>query len=143
MSLLVVDASVALKLIVDEDGKEEALSRLRSEPRLVAPDWLLIEAGNAVWRKCANGDFDRQVAEDLLEVLPRFFEDFHPSAPLAGTALALAFELNHWIYDCIYLATAIDLNARLLTADRKFWNAASRAGHGDRLELLDWKIGTP
>ena len=138
LSLLVVDASVAVKLIVDEDGKEEALARTRNETRLVAPDWLLVEAGNALWRKCASGVFDREVAEDLHAMLPRFFDEFRPSAPLAPTALALSFDLKHWIYDCIYLATAIDLGAPLLTADRKFWNAAKRSGYGDVVELLTW-----
>ena len=139
MSLLVVDASVALKLIVDEDGKEEVLVRTRDETCLVAPDWLLIEAGNALWRKCASGVFDRQTAENLHALLPRFFDHFRPSAPLTPAALALSFDLNHWIYDCLYLATAIDLDAPLLTADRKFWNSAKRGGYGDIVELLTWK----
>ena len=72
-------------------------------------------------------------------MLPRFFDEFRPSAPLAPTALALSFDLKHWIYDCIYLATAIDLDAPLLTADRKFWNAAKRGGYGDVVELLTWE----
>ena len=139
MNLLVLDASVAVKLIVEEEGREVALARTRDETRLVAPDWLLIEVGNAVWRKCASGVFDRQVAEDLLAMLPRFFDDLRPSAPLAPAALALSFELNHWVYDCIYLAAAIDLDAPLLTADRKFWNAAKRGGYSDIVELLTWK----
>ena len=136
--MLVVDASVAVKFVIDEDGREEAFSRVRAEPRLVSPDWLLIEAGNAVWRKCVNGAFDRQVAESLLAALPLFFDGLQPSAPLAAKALALSFDMNHWIYDCLYLATAIELDAPLLTADRKFYNAAHRAGHGEMVELLTW-----
>ena len=72
-------------------------------------------------------------------MLPRFFDEFRPSAPLAPAALALSFDLKHWIYDCLYLATAIDLAAPLLTADRKFWNAAKRGGYGHVVELLTWK----
>lgn len=137
--MLVLDASVALKLIVDEDGRAETLVRTRQEPRLVAPDWLMIEVGNALWRKCANGAFDSEIARDLYSVLPRFFDDLEPSGPLTSSALTLSFELDHWIYDCIYLATAIALDSSLLTADRKFWNAARRGGHGDRVELLTWR----
>jgi predicted nucleic acid-binding protein len=58
---------------------------------------------------------------------------------LSEKAMALSFELNHWVYDCIYLACALDLGLPLLTADRKFWNAAKRASYGDVVELLTWE----
>ena len=141
--MLVVDASVALKFVVDEDGREEAFARIKGEPDLTAPDWLLIEAGNVLWRKSLNGAFDQSVANDLLAAIPRFFEGFQPSSTLASKALALSFEMNHWIYDCVYLATAIDLGVPVLTADRKFWNAARRSGHGEHVELLTWGDGKP
>ena len=77
-------------------------------------------------------------AERLLESIPSFFETLYRDGQFVKAAMAVSFELDHWIYDCIYLACALDLGAPLLTADRKFWNAAKRAGYGKSVELLTW-----
>jgi predicted nucleic acid-binding protein len=137
--LLVIDASVAVKFVAAEPGQAEALDRVFSEPTLVAPDWLLIEASHALWRKVKLGELTRDLATESIVALPQFFEELVATPELVPAAVKLAFELDHWIYDCIYLAAAVATEGRLLTADRKFWNAASRAGHGERIELLTWE----
>lgn len=51
---LVVDASVALKWFVPDPGHEAALAILKAddaEPQLLAPDWLLVEVANALWKQ--------------------------------------------------------------------------------------------
>jgi predicted nucleic acid-binding protein len=136
--LLVLDANIAVKLVCAEPGDRETLDRLQSEDDLLAPEWMLIEAGHAIRRKSLLGEFDRPEAERKLEAIPVFFEVIHPDRPFVKTAMALSFDLDHWIYDCLYLACALQHDARLLTADRKFWNAAKRAGHGNIVELLTW-----
>jgi predicted nucleic acid-binding protein len=136
--VLVIDACIATKFIVAEPGQAEALARVRNEQSLVAPDWVLIEVGHALWRKTRAGEIDRATAEAAASALPQFFEKLVASVELAKRSLSLAFELDHWVYDCLYLAAALDLDAPLLTADRKFWNAAKRAGFERRVELLTW-----
>ena len=42
------------------------------------------------------------------------------------------------VYDCIYLALAIGEAVPLVTADKKFSNAANRAGFGEQVQLLEW-----
>ncbi len=137
--MLVIDACVALKFITAEPGRAAALDRIDQEPLVTAPDWILVEIANALRRKSLNGEFQRGAATALFESVPSFFTSMQPTAPLVGKAMALSFDLDHWIYDCIYLACAVELDAPLLTADRKFWNAAMRAGYGDVVELLSWK----
>ncbi len=136
--MLVLDANIAVKLVCVEPGYQETMDRLQCEAELVAPDWVMIEAGNAIRRKSLGGDFDRAEAQRLLESIPSFFETLYRDAQYAKAAMAISFELDHWIYDCIYLACALDLGVPLLTADRKFWNAAKRAGFGASVELLTW-----
>lgn len=136
--MLVLDANIAVKLVCIEPGYQETLDRLQCEAELVAPDWVMIEAGHAIRRKSLRGDFDRVEAQRLLESIPSFFETIYRDGQFVQAAMAISFELDHWIYDCIYLACALDLSAPLLTADRKFWNAAKRAGYGDTVELLTW-----
>jgi predicted nucleic acid-binding protein len=39
---------------------------------------------------------------------------------LLDRAFSLSLDLDHPIYDCLYLALALDTDARLVTADRRF-----------------------
>ena len=136
--MLVVDANIAVKFVTNESGRAEAFARTDSESVLIAPDWMLVEAGHALWRKAKLSLIDEETAIEALASL-------HLRIDFVGTTLAhsrdaqrLAFRLDHWIYDCIYLALALEKDAILLTADRKFWNAAKRAGYDRSIELLTW-----
>lgn len=51
-------------------------------------------------------------------------------------ALQLAIDLNHPIYDCLYLALAIRLDTHVVTADRRF-----AALNGSRADL-DGRVRT-
>jgi predicted nucleic acid-binding protein len=140
--LLVLDANIAVKLVCIEPGYQATLERLQSEVKLVAPEWVMIESGHAIRRKSLSGEFDTLEAQRLLSLIPSFFETLYRDGQLVEPAMALSFELDHWIYDCIYLACALDIGAPMLTADRKFWNAAKRGGYEDVVELLTWQEQT-
>ncbi len=137
--MLVIDASVAVKFVAGEPGQDEAFARISEEPALVSPDWVLIEVGHALWRKVREREINRLMAEESLAALPGLFQTLIESSKVIGLAQSLSFDLDHWLYDCLYLAVAIDGHAPLLTADRKFWNAAKRAGYGSNIELLTWR----
>jgi predicted nucleic acid-binding protein len=57
---VVVDASVALKWVIEEPGSDAAVA-LRSES-LIAPDLWLAEAANALWRRTRLGDLTPEEA---------------------------------------------------------------------------------
>ncbi|BBK41064.1 hypothetical protein STVA_10840 [Allostella vacuolata] len=115
--MIVVDASVAIKWYVSEEGSEEALALASGGQRLVAPDLLFAEVANILWRKARLG----QLAEAQLRMVPRHlamaFDQVLPCAELAGDAVDLAMRLDHPAYDCFYLALALRLNAPLVSAD--------------------------
>ncbi|MEB2846263.1 hypothetical protein GAO09_06440 [Rhizobiales bacterium RZME27] len=50
-----VDASVAIKWVVDEIGTDKALA-LRGNTRLLAPELLLAECANILWKKVRRGE---------------------------------------------------------------------------------------
>ena len=53
---LVVDASVAVKWLVAEDGSEAAESLIDQRFELYAPRLLASEVSNALWRKARLGE---------------------------------------------------------------------------------------
>ena len=121
---LVVDASVAVKWLVREHGSTAAHA-LRTA-RLHAPTLLRVEVGNALRTLARRGDLsedDARAAFDHLLAAPVHLHD--PSPALLAGALDLALRLDHPIYDCLYLALAIEIGAPLVTADGRFHRAAA------------------
>ena len=135
---LVVDASVAVKWVVREAGNDAARALFDRPDPLIAPDWLLIEAASTFWKKVKASELLEIHAERHLGELPDYFSRLYPSHELAIDALKLSFRLKHPTYDCLYLALALRESVPLVTADRKFWNAANRAKLGQHVQLLEW-----
>lgn len=120
----VIDASVALKWVISEPGEEAALE-LR-DVALSAPEILLAECGSALWAKARRREIDEAEAEDALASLRGAPVVLAPLSELVGDALRLAFLLAHPIYDCLYLALALQTGTPMVTADRRFVAAAER-----------------
>jgi predicted nucleic acid-binding protein len=123
---LIVDASVAVKWFLDEEGCEAARSLLEAET-LWAPDLILFETYNAVWKRWRRGEARAAQLDGLLRLLPQALEGLSPSGELAAEAAALSRRLRHPIYDCVYLALAERERAPLVTADQQFLKIARKA----------------
>lgn len=122
---IVIDASVAVKWVVDERGSDAALA-LRDEGELIAPALWLAEVANALWKIARAGNITAEEANGRFAELQDSPVTTVAIDPHMPTALALATELRHPVYDCLYLAVAIFRNTQVVTDDRRF--AASVAG---------------
>ena len=120
----VVDASVAVKWVVQETGSD--LARSLSGASLEAPDLLLVECANILWEKARIGDLTRQDAKGCLGVLLDAPVRFTAGRELLGSAMDVSLELQHPIYDCLYLALAIRLEIPLVTADERLTRAGRK-----------------
>ena len=132
---IVIDASVALKWVLDEPGSGAAVDLQDEE--MAAPSLWLLEAANALWRRVRMGELSGEQADiRLAELL---------TAPVATSAIEddivaaaqLAREIAHPVYDCLYLAAAIREDTFVVTADARFHAAVSSEGRlADRVRLL-------
>ncbi len=125
MTGVVVDASVAIKWVVEEQGSDLAAMLLDGRP-LHAPPLLLVEAANALWVMTRRGAINRAGAADALDHLRRAPFAPLPTADLIPRALLLAQSLDHPVYDCVYLSLALTREVPVVTADRRFVAAAAR-----------------
>ena len=131
-----VDASVVVKLFVDEPGSAEAERLVIDGHELVAPELLLLEVANALHRKLQAQAI---LTDDLLPAIDRMQRsllDLRPVSASVRRAVELALIIDHPVYDCLYLALAEQLRAPLVTADRRFLDAATRAGYGEAIHAL-------
>ena len=135
----VVDASVAVKWFVPEDGSDRADEVARGRFLLFAPKLVLIEVANAFWKKIRRGLMTEAEAQDRLSALPRYFDLLVDEEQFLPSALSLSAAFDHPVYDFIYLEAARHHGAVLLTADRRFIGKLSGTSHSDlTADLADW-----
>lgn len=122
---LVVDASVAVKWYLPEIHSIRA-GRLR-DPRfsVVAPDLIRLEFANVLWKTIRRGDLTREGAATFRHAFETSRIQILPAADLVPTAFDLAVDLGRTVYDCLYLALAMEQKCLLITADRKFYAAVA------------------
>jgi predicted nucleic acid-binding protein len=134
---IVVDAGVALKWVLHEEHSDRA-TVLGPRREMLTSALLWAEAGNAIATRVRRGELDRVRGNDALRDLqasPLQTRPLDAGATLA--ALAIAHDLAHPIYDCCYLAVALEENTVVVTADRRFRTAvAAHPSLADRVVLL-------
>lgn len=121
---VIVDASVALKWVIEEEGSSAARA-LVAEEALAAPDLLFIECANVLWVKARRGQISRADATAACAAIEATPIRSVPARRHASAAQAIACELNHTAYDSLYLAVALAERATLVTADEAFSRAAT------------------
>lgn len=129
---IVVDASIALKWVLEEPGSDAAEELLEKD--LAAPSLWLLEAGNALWRRTVRGELSQAEAEERLTELTKAPVVSVPLEQDLPEAMRLAIQLNHPVYDCLYLALAKRLGTYVVTADTRFSQAV--ANHGAYMEHI-------
>ena len=134
---LTVDASIVAKWFLTEPQSGDARQLLAPRLRLHAPDVLPVEYGNTIWKKVHRREIaDTRPYLDGLTGLPEAVT-LHDSRDLLNHALRIAVQMDHPVYDCLYLACAHATTSVLVTADQRF--AKKAAGTGVDV----WAIGLP
>lgn len=136
MTRLVVDASVAVKWLVHEEGSDAAERLLEGDNELRAPRLLASEIANALWRKVRLGEIARSDAGAMMAAVAEMPLRWSADETLCAEAVRLAIALDRPVYDCVYLALAHRLDALLVTADMRFVNALAATEHGASLLRL-------
>ena len=126
---VVVDASVAVKWLLEEDDSDIAHALLRSWESqgvvYVAPCLIAFEVANALHRRVALGELPIRDCAHMIGTLLNSQLELHHAPGLHGAALRLANRLGQRAsYDAHYLALADTLGCDLWTADRQFYRAA-------------------
>jgi predicted nucleic acid-binding protein len=123
MSLFVVDASAGLKWFVPE-VHSDAADRLRVPAHeLHVPGLFDVELGNVLWKRLRAGELTRVEVDRILAQLPLLPVLRHADAPVVPAAVDIAHRTERSVYDCLYLALAIQLNGKMTTADQRLYNS--------------------
>jgi len=119
VNTFVIDASIAVKWVVEENGTAEALL-LRQNAKLIAPELLVAECANILWKKVQRHELLKEEALLAARLLQGADIELLPTRSLLEAATQMSIEINHPAYDCLYLALAVDNECRCVTADERF-----------------------
>jgi predicted nucleic acid-binding protein len=128
---LVFDASVAAKWFSNEELTDKAVkvrdAFLDGKIDLCAPEHLLYEVGNSVWKnKSLDTDDSIKAIASLLEME---IDLIRLDSKTAGQAMKVARELGLTYYDAVYVQVSVMLGIPLLTADRVLFETAKNTIH--------------
>lgn len=116
-----------------EPDSVTALALFTQAAEVVAPDLVLAEVANALWKWRRLGWLLNEQFDDYLTRLPLMFTELVPLSELLSDAGAISRELDHPIYDCFYLALAEQRSDLLITVDKRLLAKARRSPWADRI----------
>ncbi|HEX4805151.1 MAG TPA: type II toxin-antitoxin system VapC family toxin [Conexibacter sp.] len=119
MAIYVLDASVLAALYVEDpasDPSAEAVACIEHE-ELHAPDFVLLEVANVLWKRVRRGQFQAEEALAMIASPPVESLILHRTDELVPQALALALAHGFTAYDALYVALATRVGGTVVTND--------------------------
>lgn len=136
MTDLVVDADVALKWHLPQHDAHLAKAVARDYANLHAPEMQFLEVQNILAKYVRMRQLSESNAREAASAHGALIAVWHDHGALTGPAFDLALRYSHPFYDCLYLALAVRLNARVVTADKAFASKFAVGDHAGRVILL-------
>lgn len=119
MAGYVLDASVLVALYVEDpasDPSAAAVARIDRDD-LHAPDFVLLEVANVLWKRVRRGQIKAAEALLAIEDTPVASLRLHRTDELVPQALALALAHGFTAYDALYVALATRVGGTVVTND--------------------------
>lgn len=141
MNTLVIDTSVLIKYVVPEEQSSLVYGVIdaykTSELRLIAPEYVMAECANVLWKYVRRNSLTIATAVDALRELQNLGIPLTPQSELLEDALLFAAAADIAVYDALFCVLARREDAELITADLPLINRL--AGSGLRVRALrEW-----
>ncbi len=132
---MVIDASVGVKLIIPEADSSIAINLVESMQPSV-PGLFHVEVGNAIWKKLRRGEIELGPLMPYLRSLTTLVQTFDETVHVPR-AIDIAAELDHPIYDCLYVAIAEAMSSLVITADQQFLRKTAGTAFANSVRPLE------
>ncbi len=118
MATMVLDASVMASYVLGIKSTEAELSALMRGPfEFIAPDIWRAELANVFWKGIRAGHLSYGEALKMLPLANELISITVGSQELWASALTLAKEADHPVYDCLFVALAIMEDSMVVSYD--------------------------
>ncbi len=134
----VIDASVVIKWYTTEADSDAATDLLYAEENFLAPDLLFAECASILAKFVRRGTMTAARALEIIVILMEGPFTVVANRQIADDALQIALSTSGNVtpYDASYVALAVRMNTRLITADRKLFNKLQGSPYGKHVALL-------
>lgn len=119
MRALTLDASAAVRAVMDSAQQPCLLDALAETGVVYAPRLLITESANALWKYRRAGVLEADDALDRHTELTNLVDVFVDESELFPEALAMANRTDHPVYDCVYALLGRRYAAPLASFDRR------------------------
>jgi predicted nucleic acid-binding protein len=123
----VLDCSVAAKWVLPEPDRAPALGWFEryasGEVLLIAPDLLLAEFASLIAKRNRRKQISADQAHEALSLMTKCAPRLLETRPRLSRALDLSLQYQLSLWDCVYLALALEYECPLLTADLRLFRA--------------------
>ena len=138
METFVLDCSVAAKWVLPEPDRPLARGLLdryvAGEISLIAPDLLLVEVASLLAKRHRRKQISADQAREAFKFMSKSAPGLFDTRPLLSRALDLSLRHRMSLWDCVYLALALERGCPFLTADRRLFRAG--AGRHPSIRLV-------
>ncbi|MGN8224712.1 type II toxin-antitoxin system VapC family toxin [Gracilimonas sp. BCB1] len=135
-SSLVIDASVALKWVINEAQSDEALNLLDQLDSIVCPEIFFIEIDAVLTKRVRMRELTGAEAKKKKGYIRRLPCQLISTNKIEDEAFELSTIFNLSYYDALYLVTSIQYERVLYTADIRFFNAVQNTLYKDNIQIL-------
>lgn len=97
----------------------EKIERLIADNQIFAPSFLRLEVVNILRKHHFFNGVSLEIINFYEEQIFSLITAFVPDSELFNTAKKLSFQINHPIYDCLFLALALETSDTFATYDQK------------------------
>ena len=133
---IVVDASVAVMWFVPEPYSITAKEILTRDGTLHAPDLFRAEVVSVLCRKIQIEELKADEGREALNAFLQLPVQFHATADLLIPAFEIALESRQYVYDCVYLILAAQLDIGMVTGDKRFYKAIQKTEFRNHIHLI-------
>lgn len=138
---MIVDANLVIYWFCPSEF-EGSVARFYGRPDLLAPSILLVETANALYKNARGGLIRPELCTSSITLIEKTIQ-FVPDRDLLSIAIDVALSKLHPVYDCLYLALALQRQQPLATADRRMATLAQTLGITVELILPDQQDPSP
>ena len=126
--IVVLDTSAAVEVVLQRKFSDKFAQALVDADLVLSPTLLIAETSNVFWKYQKFAELPFSTCEKLIEQAISLPDEYVNERELNIEAFKLACELNHSVYDALFLVLARRNNAQLLTMDKKLMFAAKKIG---------------
>ncbi|WP_202320399.1 type II toxin-antitoxin system VapC family toxin [Archaeoglobus neptunius] len=135
----VLDSSVVVALFFREDASERAEEVVMRFPERYTVSQIYSEVANAAWKRVRIYGEDAALVRRALEKAIDFVDgvcEVVDAKKVLSAAFDLAISCGVTVYDALFLALAVELEAKLITLDRELCKTLKGTKYEKRVELV-------